>query len=33
MVRGANEVPITGGQTEGSGRRLYLNVERARARQ
>jgi enoyl-CoA hydratase len=33
MVRGANEVPVTEGQTEGSGRRLYLNVERARARQ
>jgi enoyl-CoA hydratase len=32
MVRGANEIPITEGQTEGSGRRLYLNVERARAR-
>jgi len=33
MVRGANEVPVTGGQTEGSGRRLYLNVERARTRE
>ncbi len=32
MVRGANEIPVTGEQTEGSGRRLYLNVERARSR-